>query len=65
MFLIIFIGKACGYDKGYEDYKFIYWAKPLPGNLHRFVCVKSCPATALKLNLDCKPNSVVEKCKYK
>jgi len=37
-------GNMCQYDKGYEDYKYLYFWTPLPGEgLKRTTCMKTCP----------------------
>ena len=69
-------GKACGYDKGYEDYPYLYFYNVLTNlkklNFDRIinaVCVKDCPTYIKKdykddkvFELECKPTKNNSKC---
>lgn len=58
---------ACGREKGYEDYPYIYFAKPnttLTSPLNLTVCAKSCPKNETEGSIDCKPNSKVAVCRF-
>ena len=57
--ILFYKDKACGYSPGYEDYKYIYFAKPVRGYLNYTVCVKECPENFTVTTLDCKLNSII------
>jgi len=54
-------GNMCGVDKGYEDYKYLYFALPLTGHLTETLCLKTCP-TSNTSTLACHPNNLTATC---
>lgn len=50
-----FDGKMCGFDEGYEDYPYLYFATPITGLLTQTVCVKECPTAVGQV--DCNTNT--------
>ncbi len=36
-------GNKCGVDDGFKDFKFIYFATPIPGKLSHTTCLAKCP----------------------
>ena len=68
-------GNACGHDKGYEDYPYIYFTNVISGlkevnkdKILNAVCVKTCPSepdtttTSSKVHLDCHPTNDIVTC---
>jgi len=61
-------GNMCGIAKGYEDYKYLYFANPVENHLTETLCLKTCPtgnSNSSSSTLQCKANSLTSDCAAK